>query len=95
MCLQLLQHSFRDWTKPPLTSLILGTAYDLARSKSELVAENAFLRKPRIILRRQVIQTACPKTDRMFPVLLAKGGSNLETSNVHCQGRRRFSVGNV
>ena len=26
MCLQLLQHGFRDWTKPPLTTLILGHA---------------------------------------------------------------------
>jgi hypothetical protein len=45
---------------------------DLVRSKSELVAENAFLRKPLIVLRRQVIQPACTKTDRMILVLLAK-----------------------
>jgi putative transposase len=32
MCFQLLHQNFRDWTKPPLTSLMLGTVHDLARS---------------------------------------------------------------
>jgi len=45
---------------------------DLARSKSELVAENAFLREPLIILRRQVKRPACTKTDRMLLLLLAR-----------------------
>ena len=44
---------------------------DQARSKSELVAENALLRKPLIMLRRQVKRPACTKTDRMLLVLLA------------------------
>ena len=72
MCLQLLQQRFRDWTKPPLTSLLLGTVTDLARSKSELVAENALLRQQLIILRRQVNRPACTKADRMLLVLLAR-----------------------
>jgi len=42
LCLQSLHHRFRDWTKPDTApSLIVGTLTDLARSKSELVAENA------------------------------------------------------
>jgi hypothetical protein len=40
--------------------------------RSKFVAENALLRKPLIILRRQVIQPACTKTDRMILVLLVK-----------------------
>jgi putative transposase len=72
MGLQSLQHRFLDWTKPSTTSLIFGTVADLARSTSELVAENALLRKPLIILSRQVKRPACTKTDRMFLVLLAR-----------------------
>jgi hypothetical protein len=95
MCLQLLQHSFRDWTKPPLTTLILGMVYDLTRSKSELVAENAFLRKPRIIPRRQVIQPACTKKGQDDLSSPGVGGSYLETKPVHSHGRCRLSVGSV
>jgi putative transposase len=47
---------------------MLGTLTDLVRSKSELVAENALLRRQLIILRRQVKQPACTKTDRMLLV---------------------------
>ncbi len=72
VCLQSLHHRFVSWTKPDTTSLLLGTLTDQARSKSELVAENALMRKPLIILRREVKQPTCTKTDRMFPVPLAK-----------------------
>ncbi len=51
---------------------VLGTVVDLARSKSELVAENALLRQQLIILRRHVKRPACTKTDRMLLVLLAR-----------------------
>jgi len=54
LCLQSLHHRFRDWTKPSTTSLLLGSLADLPRSKSELMAENALLRKPLIVLRRHV-----------------------------------------
>jgi len=72
ICFQSLQHYFVDWTKPSNTSLMLGTVADLARSKSELVAENALLRQQLIILHRQVKRPICAKTDRVFLVLLAK-----------------------
>ncbi len=42
-CLQSLRQRFVVWTKPDTTSLLLLTLTDLSRSKSELVAENAFL----------------------------------------------------
>jgi putative transposase len=72
MCLQSLHHRFVVWTKPDTTALMPGMLTDQARSKSELVAENALLRKPLIILRRQIKRPACTKTDRMLLVLLAK-----------------------
>ena len=72
LCLQSLHHRFIAWTKPGTTSLMLGVPTDLARSKSELVAENALLRQQLIILRRQVKRPACTKTDRMLLVLLAR-----------------------
>src|SRR2546421_3464910 len=52
--LRSLHHRFVAWTKPNTTSLMLRMLTDLARSKSELVAENALLRQQLIILRRQV-----------------------------------------
>jgi len=72
MCLQSIQHHFVDWTKPATTSLWLGTVADLARNKSELVAENALLRQEFIILSRQVKRPVFKKTDRMLLVLLAR-----------------------
>ena len=71
-CLQSLHHRFVAWTKPGTTSLMLGMLTDQARSKSELVAENALLRQQLIILRRQVKRPICTKTDRMLLVLLAR-----------------------
>ena len=73
-CLQSLHHRYVTWTTPGPTSLLLGTLTDLSRSKSELVAENALLRVPLIILRRQVNRPACTRTDRMLLVLLARVG---------------------
>src|SRR5262249_51948328 len=67
-----LLHRFVAWTKPNTTSLILGMLTDQARSKSELVAENALLRQQLMILSRQVKRPACTKTDRMLLVLLAR-----------------------
>lgn len=71
-CFHILQEGFLRWTRPPNTSLLLGTLADLARGKSELVAENALLRQQLIILRRQSKQPACTKRDRILLVLLAK-----------------------
>src|SRR6266700_7792876 len=71
-CFHMLQIGFLRWTRPLNTSLLLGTLADLAREKSELVAENALLRQQLIILRRQVKRPACRKTDRFLLLLLAK-----------------------
>ena len=71
-CLQSFHHRYVAWTKPDTTSLMLGMLTDLARSKSELVAENALLRQQLIILRRQGKRLACTKTDRILLVLLSR-----------------------
>jgi hypothetical protein len=68
----LLCTRFVHWTKPLTSSLPFGTLADLARSKSELMAENALLRQQLLILKRQVKQPACTKTDRILLVLLAR-----------------------
>jgi hypothetical protein len=70
--LHTLQHWFLSWTRPPKTSVLLGTVADLARGKSELVAENALLRHQLIILRRQIQRPMCTKRDRILLVLLAR-----------------------
>src|SRR6266700_3376502 len=71
-CFHMLQIGFLRWTRPLNTSLLLGTLADLARGKSELVAENALLRQQLIILRRQSKRPVCTKKDRILLVLLAK-----------------------
>jgi hypothetical protein len=70
--LQSLHHRFVAWAKLDTTSLMPGTLTGLARSKYELVAENALLRQQLIILRRQVKRPACTKMDRLLLVLLAR-----------------------
>ena len=67
-----LSSRFARWTKPLEASLPLSTLTDLGRGRSELIAENALLRVPLTILRRQVKQPACTKTDRLLLVLLAR-----------------------
>ena len=65
-------HRFVRWTKPLTSSLLLGSLADLSRSKSQLIAENALLRKPLIILSRQVKRPVYRKADRVLLVLLAR-----------------------
>src|SRR5438105_15745770 len=59
------------WTRPLMSSFLLGTLADLGRSNSELIAENALLRQQRIILQRQVKRPACTKMGRVLVVLVA------------------------
>jgi hypothetical protein len=67
-----LSSRFTRWSKSLLTSLPLATLTDLGRSKSQLIAENALLRKPLIILKRQVKRPTFTRTDRLLLVLLAR-----------------------
>jgi len=64
--------SIVHWTKPLSSSLPLGTIADLGRSKSELIAENAFLRQQLIMLKRQAKRPVYTKADRILLILLAR-----------------------
>ncbi len=53
--LAFLDRLFRCWMAPaPQPSLVLDSLADLARPKSQLILENAFLRQQLVILQRQV-----------------------------------------
>ena len=67
-----LRTRFFHWTTPLTSSLPLGALTDLARSKPELMAENALLRQQLIMLKRQVKRPAYTKTDRILLVLRAR-----------------------
>ena len=66
-----LHDHLRSWTRLPSTVLTLGCIHDLARSKSQLIIENAVLRQQLIVLNRSVKQLRCTATDRSLLVLLA------------------------
>jgi putative transposase len=67
-----IQGRFSRWIKPRTTSRVLGTFADMARGKSELLAENALLRYQLVILRRQIKRPVYRKRDRLLLVLLAR-----------------------
>jgi putative transposase len=69
---QAANRRLRQWTRPDNHTLLLNVATDLARSKSELVLENAFLRQQLITLQRQVEHPAPTPRDRVLLVLLAR-----------------------
>src|ERR671933_2620077 len=58
-------------TRPAAAPLLTGAVADLARTKPELLAENALLRQQLLILRRQVKRPRCTPADRALLVLLA------------------------
>lgn len=70
-----VEQRLRRWllaaTRPIAAPLAVGTLVDLARSKSALVAENAFLHHQLAILRRSVTRTRCTRADRALLVVLA------------------------
>jgi hypothetical protein len=66
----IIQKTFIAWPKPASSSLVAGAASDLIKSKAELMAENALLRKQLIILNRQVKKPSLTPLDRFFLVVL-------------------------
>ena len=67
---QIVQNYFVALTKPARTSLIGGAVGDASKSKAELMAENALLRKQLIILNRQLKKPAFTPLDRFLLVVL-------------------------
>jgi putative transposase len=60
------------WTRPAAESLVSGAVGDLTRTKTALIAENAFLRQQVVVLRPQVGRPALTPADRRRLVLLAR-----------------------
>jgi len=61
----------RETRPATTTSQVLGVAADLVRSRSELVAENAFVRQQLIVLARTTKRPRLSRTGRPLLVLLA------------------------
>jgi hypothetical protein len=92
---QSLHHRFVAWTKPDTTSLLLATLTDQARSKSELVAENARL-APTIDHPATTGETACLYQNRPHaPRPAGKPRTDLEASAVYCPARDEARAGIV
>ncbi len=60
------------WLKPATSTPVGGALGDLARTKAELVAENALLRQQLVVLQRQVKRPVFTPADRRRLVLLAR-----------------------
>lgn len=63
--------TIRHWLKPLSATVTGGLLSDMATSRSQLMLENAMLRKQLIILKRQVERPQMNDTDRRWLVLLA------------------------
>jgi putative transposase len=59
------------WTKPTPNPLVFGGVQDFARSKPQLIIENALLRQQLIVLRRSTKRPHFTTTDRCLLVMLA------------------------
>ena len=93
LCFQSLHHRFVVWTTPNTTSLLLGTLTDLARSKSELVAENARLASTSDHP-TTTGETACLYQDGPHtPRISGQDGINMEASAVHRSAGDEARVG--
>ena len=68
---QALRRRLAAATRPAAAPLATGTLADLARTKPQLIAENALLRQQLVILRRQTKRPGCTPADRALLVLLA------------------------
>jgi len=77
---RVLQDRLRSWTKPPSTSLALESIRDLARSKPQLVIENALLRQQLLVLNRSAKRPRLTRADRLpaetIALIRAMAGDN-------------------
>ncbi|MFC1705935.1 integrase, partial [Planctomycetota bacterium] len=76
-CARSLGQEAKRLLKPTCTiaTATAGAARDLVRSRSELLAENPFLRQQVIVLRRSVKRPALGRLDRFLMVILARANS--------------------
>jgi putative transposase len=62
----------KQWSKPAIASIAVGSLSDLKRSRRDLIIENAMLRQQLIVLNRQVKRPQLTQGDRLRLVLLAR-----------------------
>jgi len=67
-----VESQIKHWLKPSSLTMAGGSAIDVTRSKTELIAENAFLRQQLIILQRQSKRPKLSNRDRVRLLLLAR-----------------------
>ena len=65
------QH-LKQWSRPVIDSIAVGSLSDLRRSCRDLIIENAMLRQQLIVLNRQVKRPQLTQGDRLRLVLLAR-----------------------
>src|SRR5689334_4071439 len=75
-CGRLIGQKFIALTKPAKNSPLPGAAFDLTKSNSQLLAENALLRQQLLVLNRQVKHPNFNPKDRFLLVILASLVSN-------------------
>jgi len=66
-----LQERLKHWTKPAALPLTPGLLLDIARSRTDLIVENAMLRQQLIVLNRQIKRPQFTKPDRFYLVVLS------------------------
>jgi hypothetical protein len=59
-------------TRPSTSEMVEGVLLDLARSKADLISENALLRQQMIILRRSLKKPHISRADRLMLIVLAR-----------------------
>jgi len=62
----------KSLTKPLVGRIVLGSLFDITRTRTDLIAENALLRQQLIILKRQIKRPQLSNRDRLSLVLLAR-----------------------
>ena len=67
-----IKDKIKKITKPATASLAAGAVFDLPRSKSDLIVENAMLRQQLIVLKRSVKRPKLTNGDRVRLSFLAR-----------------------
>ena len=72
VALGLVHRRFLAWTEPATGPRVGSTVGDLARTRANLVAENALLRHQLVVLQRQIGWPGLTPADRPRLILLAR-----------------------
>src|SRR4030042_6444968 len=67
-----LKQHLKQWSRPVIDSIAVGSPSDLRRSRRDLIIENVLLRQQLIVLNRQVKRPQLTQGDRLRLVLLAR-----------------------